>query len=70
MKMINADQITTNMNGSTLEIFVDGKLAGRFEMPEAVPGFRYRTAPGNPSSSHGARRKPVPLPAAAAAGQK
>lgn len=41
MKMINADQITTNMNGSTLEIFIDGKLAAEISDGKTELGFVY-----------------------------
>lgn len=46
MKMINADQITTNMNGSTLEIFIDGKLAAEISDGKTELGFVYDVLQG------------------------
>lgn len=46
MKMINADQITTNMNGSTLEIFVDGKIAAEISDGRTELGFVYDVLQG------------------------
>ncbi len=41
MIMINADQITTNMNGSTLEIFIDDKLTAKVSGGKQELGFVY-----------------------------
>jgi len=46
MQMINADQITTNMNGSTLEIFVDGKIAAEITDGRTELGFVYDVLQG------------------------
>lgn len=46
MKMINADQITTNMNGSTLEIFIDGNLAAEISDGKTELGFVYDVLQG------------------------
>ncbi len=46
MKMINADQITTNMNGSTLEIFIDGNLAAEISDGRTELGFVYDVLQG------------------------
>lgn len=41
MKMINADQISTNMNGDTLEIFIDNKLTAEITDGNQQLGFVY-----------------------------
>lgn len=46
MKMINADQITTNMNGGTLEIFIDGKIAAEISDGKTELAFVYDVLQG------------------------
>lgn len=46
MKMINADQITTNMNGSTLEIFIDGKITAEISEGRTELDFVYEVLEG------------------------
>ena len=46
MKKINADQITTNMNGSTLEIFIDGRIAAEISEGRSELGFVYDVLEG------------------------
>lgn len=41
MKMINANQITTNMNGNTLEIFIDSKIAAEISDGRTELDFVY-----------------------------
>jgi len=46
MKEIAVDQITTNMNGGTLEIFIDGKIAAEISDDKTELGFVYDVLQG------------------------